>query len=50
MREFSSALGSCAVPVLFAGMGGREAEVASATAEMGSLVCSIVVAMPRRKT
>ena len=35
--------------VLEGGTGGRDAEVASATVEMGSpLLCSMVVAMPRR--
>ena len=33
---------------LDSGSGGREAEVISATAAIGSLVCSIVVAIPRR--
>ena len=38
------------VEVLDGGSGGRDAEVASATVEMGSpFVCSMVVAMPRRR-
>ena len=45
----SLGLGSFNVDVFDGGSGGRDAEVISAAALSGSLVCSIVVAIPRRK-
>ena len=44
----SPAFGSLIVDVFDSGSGGRDADVISAAAARGSLVCSMVVAMPRR--
>jgi len=51
VRASGSNEGSLTVVVFVSGMGGREADMASAVVETGSpLVCSMVVAMLRRNS